>query len=72
MEKAWKALTERKDEKHIRDHLQACNRKGEGVNGQLSDSIPTGNGARQGCHIEPSTITFYLDIPKLLKEGGAL
>jgi len=59
VEKAWKARTQGKDEKHIRDCLQACNRKGEGVNGQLSDPIPTGKWSETWMPIEPSTITFY-------------
>ena len=70
MKKAWKARTQQKDEKHIRDHLQACNSKSEGVNGQLSDPIPT-NGERQGSPSSPLLMSLFIsNIPKLLKDGG--
>jgi len=42
----------------------------ERSNGQLSDLIPTRNGARQGCPFSPLLSLFISDIPKLLKEGG--
>jgi len=62
VEKAWKAQTQWKDEKHTRDYLQACNRKGERSNGQLSDLIPTRNGVRQECPSSPLLSLFISDM----------
>ena len=70
LEKAWKAQTHWKDEKHTRDHLQACNRKGERSKWPIVRPDPPKNGARQGCPLRPLLSLFISDIPKLLKEGG--
>ena len=56
------SATHWKDEKHTRDHLQACNRKGERSNGQLSDLIPTRNGATQGCPLSPLLSLFISEM----------
>jgi len=51
-------------------YKDAYNRKCEGVNGQLSDLIPTRNGARQGCSLSLLLSLFISVILKLLNEGG--
>ena len=71
---SWRKLGKLRLNEKMRNTLETIYKHAtgrvKGANGQLSDPIPTRNGAGQGCLLSPLLSLFISDIRKLLKEGG--